>query len=73
MSKMIEVAGDRYLAREQVAALLGRSARCLRRWEAEGTGPKCIKLGGITPYYREQDIADYLRNGAKRRPGRPRK
>ena len=55
----------KFLRKCEVCALIGVSSETLRRWEAEGTFPKRIKLnpkGGMQSavVWRESDIRDWM-------------
>lgn len=51
--------------RPSVAAdLLGVSERALRRWRAEGKGPRYVTLGGNKVVYRVADLEAWLESEA---------
>jgi predicted DNA-binding transcriptional regulator AlpA len=45
---------------KQAAQKLGCSASLLKRWRADGTGPKFIQLGPHLVRYTSEDIQEYL-------------
>ena len=55
---------DALLTPGEAAVHLRRSRKTLDNWRSAGHGPKYVKLGrgrGARIYYRERDIADYIR------------
>ena len=50
---------DRLLDQNEVAKLLGLSARTLERLRVTGTGPQFIRIGRLVRY-RPCDLADYV-------------
>ncbi len=48
------------LRERQVAWILGCSAKALRRYRADGIGPKYLKLNGRSVRYRLGDLQDFL-------------
>jgi predicted DNA-binding transcriptional regulator AlpA len=60
---------DELLDRSYVAAWLGVVPATLARWEREGGGPDCLRLGDLVRY-RRSSVKKWLRSQAKRRKRR---
>lgn len=50
----------------KAAELLGISDRALRRWRAEGRGPRYVTLGGNKVVYRVSDLESWLESEASK-------
>ena len=56
-----------WMTRAQAAAALRVTADTLYRWQRQGIGPRCGKIGGRV-YYRAADVQEWL---LARMPGGP--
>ncbi|MDT8070947.1 MAG: hypothetical protein ROO76_22520 [Terriglobia bacterium] len=48
-----------YLTRPQLAVQLGKSTRCLHRWETDGSGPPVTRLGKLV-LYKVESVREWL-------------
>lgn len=56
-----EIAGERFLSRDEAAAKVGKSPRTLAWWEQRRIGPPVTRFG-MSPYYREKTFLEWLMN-----------
>jgi excisionase family DNA binding protein len=57
---------ERLWTEQQTADYLQVAVGTLRRWRAEGTGPRALRVGR-TVRYRKGDVEDWLERQAKER------
>jgi hypothetical protein len=58
--------GD-YLTEIELAAEIGRSVRHLKRWRAQGLGPKYCRVGR-TPVYKIEDVRAWIESRGRQQP-----
>lgn len=52
---------EKFLTRQSVAGALGHSIETLERWELNGLGPRCIRVGKVVAY-RVKDVEVWVRD-----------
>ena len=57
----METVGDKLLRIKDVAAMCSVRTQTVRRWAARGILPPPVRIGGKDLFWRESDIAQWMR------------